>query len=521
MLFTTLGLWDRAAADYDRRLSLGVRSGSQILYEHALLKFYLGDDAGYREVCREMLQQHGRAGGNDLYRLIRACALSPEPAADSADLVRRAENLIASYYSPWNLAAAGLAHLRADHFELAVERLRDGIERGTNSPEGVHRIAYAPLAIALHRLGKAAEAQDALRQAEQALDGWTNEMAEGPVGTMPIDWHAWMECSSLCREAKQAVTGSAPPPDPRLQAVHDRALAIVMYGDQFTFMQAARSHVERQEWDLAAAQFGKVLDQLPPGFRASSQAMRMCVEMVQQPEVFDRLVAQRPGDTRLWYARGRVFASGRDWERAAADYTEAIGRLDEKAPPIARASRRLELSAIRLLAGDEAACRELCAAVVAEQAAFNEPFTAQMASRTCTLMRDAVDDASIAVRLAQLAVDADPSVAWYQWALGAALYRAGEDERAVQVLETSLDVHPAWVGRGQNYIVLAMACQRLGRHDAARDWLAQAKSWLDETNQRKDANQYGFATSDYLSDWLAALVLLPEAERVIDESSSP
>jgi serine/threonine protein kinase len=52
-LYTTLGLWDRAAADYDRSFQLATRYSAITFNEHATLKLYLGDDAAYRRICQE------------------------------------------------------------------------------------------------------------------------------------------------------------------------------------------------------------------------------------------------------------------------------------------------------------------------------------------------------------------------------------------------------------------------------------------------------------------------------------
>jgi len=60
-LYTTLGLWDRAADDYERRFRVDERATAQTWFEHALLRYYVGDDAGYRRACESLQQQHGRA----------------------------------------------------------------------------------------------------------------------------------------------------------------------------------------------------------------------------------------------------------------------------------------------------------------------------------------------------------------------------------------------------------------------------------------------------------------------------
>lgn len=90
-LYTHLGLWDRAAADYADRFRLANDVTPQIGYEHALLRFYVGDDAGYRAACQNLLRQHGRSteAPTQLY-VVRACLLAASPAGNTTDLVARA-----------------------------------------------------------------------------------------------------------------------------------------------------------------------------------------------------------------------------------------------------------------------------------------------------------------------------------------------------------------------------------------------------------------------------------------------
>jgi tetratricopeptide (TPR) repeat protein len=99
--------------------------------------------------------------------------------------------------------------------------------------------------------------------------------------------------------------------------------------------------------------------------------------------------------------------------------------------------------------------------------------------------------------------------------LGCGPIPGGDFEAALKTGTKSLDVHPTWYGRGGNYIVPVKACQRLGRHDDALNWLEQARRRLEEFERRKEASKLGLAYSDYLTDWLKALALLQEAEATI------
>jgi tetratricopeptide (TPR) repeat protein len=387
------------------------------------------------------------------------------------------------------------------------------------------------LALALHLQGKHSEAEEALRVVEQARDEWLQTMLEGLYGAMPFNWWDWIEFNVLHGEATTRITGSPPPTDARMRALYARGLAAITYGDLFTYMDTGREQTDRRAWDLAAANFVKVLDQLPAGFRAASQEMRFCVEMVQQREVFARLVELRPGDRRLWYARGRVYASGRQWAEAVADYKESLkllkqdlarsGTTNETGPTIGRAVTMQELAALHLLAGDQAAYRDLCEAVIKELPELGDPVSSSCFSRACTLAPDTVTDWSIPLNLARQAVRGQPRVAWHLYALGLAQHRAAEHEEAIETLKRSLDARPGWMGRSQNHLVLALACHRLGRIAEARQWLDKANTARREADRIMATSKFGYAASDYLSDWLSTHVLLAEAENLLAGEYNP
>jgi hypothetical protein len=111
----------------------------------------------------------------------------------------------------------------------------------------------------------------------------------------------------------------------------------------------------------------------------------------------------------------------------------------------------------------------------------------------------------------------------------AALHILAGDEAGFDDLWTFVNAHQAEIDdpvaaqlcRGQNYAALALASHRLGRHEEAREYLAQAKSWLTETNQAIAKNKFGYAASDYLTDWLSALVLIREAEQLLAHQGTP
>jgi tetratricopeptide (TPR) repeat protein len=87
-------------------------------------------------------------------------------------------------------------------------------------------------------------------------------------------------------------------------------------------------------------------------------------------------------------------------------------------------------------------------------------------------------DPSRAVKLATRALELAPTVGAYWNTLGAAQYRAGNWNGAIQALNKSLELRGG--GDVNDWFFLAMAHQRLGRNDQARKWYDEAVDWIEK-----------------------------------------
>jgi serine/threonine protein kinase/tetratricopeptide (TPR) repeat protein len=522
-LYLRLGLWDEAKRDYDERRRISAHSDARTLYEHAVLQLATGDDAGYRQTCQELLQQAESLDFN--YYLICASTISPDPGVDAAEITRRSEDRLTAQFSDLNSFLTWRAHLRAGNLARSQQRLEWETPAPTETPGGVHRVSHAYRAILFQEQGKTAEAQAELATIERAIDEWTREMLDNGIGTLPVDWWGWLEAQIVVREAR-TLLGMSRQEDPRLAELRERSLAVIDRGDAKSIVTQAREQLQRQDWKAAAASFSQLLDHMPLTIRGSSPHMQYCLEMVQNPELFERLSVLRPNDSRLWLAKGRWLANQKRWAEAVADYHQALRCFGEHIAatgtkiPVRlqrhRANMLFELAMLLHLSDSAVEYQKLCASIEARQAESDDPFSFSCLSRALTLGESGLSDSSTTVHWGQIAADAQPDSAWNVFSLGVTQYRAGDFDAAEKSCEKSLEVHPTWYGRGVNYIVLAMACQRLDRHDDALKWLEQARGWLEDVERRKDASELGLANSDYLSDWLNALVLLPEAEAIIE-----
>jgi tetratricopeptide (TPR) repeat protein len=81
-------------------------------------------------------------------------------------------------------------------------------------------------------------------------------------------------------------------------------------------------------------------------------------------------------------------------------------------------------------------------------------------------------------KLAERLVELSPKHAPYWGALGAARYRAGDAKAAADALNTACQLGQG--GDAVLWFLLAMAHDRLGDKDRARDWFDRAARWTDE-----------------------------------------
>src|SRR5262249_1689497 len=123
------GLWEEAAADYDKAFAAQPPDNWHTWYFHACLRALTGDAAGYRPVCNRMRKKFAATPSldADLY-VARACILLPKGVADATELVERADKAVAG--TPRNqsyLYTLGTAHYRAGQYKQAIIRAYESI----------------------------------------------------------------------------------------------------------------------------------------------------------------------------------------------------------------------------------------------------------------------------------------------------------------------------------------------------------------------------------------------------------
>ena len=163
-----------------------------------------------------------------------------------------------------------------------------------------------------------------------------------------------------------------------------------------------------------------------------------------------------------------------------------------------------------MLREDRSGFRQWAQRVAELAAGSRDRFELFVAVRTCAMTPEPVVPAPRLVEWADEMVPDDPT-AWDLHALGAAYYRAGDFEKALETLRGSHGSSWDEVGKAQNWLVLAMGQHRLGRADEAR------QSWDEARRRIADATptDTGAPAVGGVPDWLGVQVLRMEAEALL------
>ncbi len=166
-----------------------------------------------------------------------------------------------------------------------------------------------------------------------------------------------------------------------------------------------------------------------------------------------------------------------------------------------------------LTANDMGAYRRSCATLLDLHSRLNDPKdTVALLVFACALAPDATAPREAIERLAQSAAtaktEADLRVPFLF--LGAATYRAGRFEAAVELLDAGMKAQQKG-GDPRDWLFLAMAHQHLGNTGEARRWLDKATAWIDSSKENEPKDNSLGARIDWRM-WLILQVLRREAE---------
>ena len=186
---------------------------------------------------------------------------------------------------------------------------------------------------------------------------------------------------------------------------------------------------------------------------------------------FDRALQLRTDIWWYWSGRADVHAQRQEWGRAASDYAHATSL----APP-EEFRAWLKQGTVQLELDHPAAYRDLCAKWLhrLEEEKY-APLTLEIVW-ACVAVPDAISDPGEVLHLAEKAAALDRKNGSARRVLGGALYRAGQYQPAIEHLNAAVrcgeeDTPEAW-------LLLAMAHQRAGHADTARQCLEKARGFL-------------------------------------------
>jgi Flp pilus assembly protein TadD len=200
------GLWQEAAAAFGRAAELAPDDISS-WFHHAALLLRNGDVEGYRRASAEMLRRFGKSANPEVASFTaRACALSADAGADPLYILNLAEHALNGTekhpgYRSFLLAHA-LALYRGGDVGGAARQVRSFAPKpAEKGGQGDDALAFAVLAMAHHRLGKAEQARAALTEAQAVLAKRMPDPGRGRP--FDEDWGEWLQGQFLVREAER------------------------------------------------------------------------------------------------------------------------------------------------------------------------------------------------------------------------------------------------------------------------------------------------------------------------------
>jgi superkiller protein 3 len=207
--FARQGKWRQAAADY-AQASQRSPNDPALWYDQAVARLAAQDRDGYRRVCAGMLERFANAKtpSASLW-VVHTCILGPEAVPDYRQVLRLGEQFKAKYRTNWYwLTRVGGAYYRAGRFEEAIQTSEAACQVHGSAGNAYD---WLFLALAHHRLGRAAEARRWLDKAGP----WIERASRGKIADSrtptPLAWNDRVALEALRREV-EALLGAGPAP---------------------------------------------------------------------------------------------------------------------------------------------------------------------------------------------------------------------------------------------------------------------------------------------------------------------
>jgi WD40 repeat protein/Flp pilus assembly protein TadD len=291
---------------------------------------------------------------------------------------------------------------------------------------------------------------------------------------------------------------------------------------RFKQLEAA-GEADADAWKRVAADYNRALEQGADGpdlWAGLGQTLLHLKDWTAAEARFTRAIQLKAPGWHVWKGRGDAYLGQRKWAEAVRDDTKAIeleggkyahlreqraqayAELGQWGAALADFDAAIEGTSdpvqvwraralLRLRAGDIAGYRTACAGLLQHFGATDDANTAARVARTLCLLAGEVPNRERAVKLARKAVEAEAANGFYRAALGAALARAGQPDKAIERLEEATKQDEKGDNVGWAKAHLAMVLHGLGRAREARQALEDAARWAgqQESNPERTWDQ--------------------------------
>lgn len=189
-------------------------------------------------------------------------------------------------------------------------------------------------------------------------------------------------------------------------------------------------------------------------------------------DMLSKLLESRPNERLLLLQRALTLANEKKWNEGAVDFTSLARSSDDR--PLEQAERYYQAALCCLAANDQSGYRHLCHEMLARLGHTDDPDVANRIAYTLTPGEHAIDDYNSLLRLSRLAMTRSDYAARL---VGASLYRSGQLDEVESQFKKACERIPQ---RAWDFFFLAMACQRLGKQELARDYLKKGNEWWND-----------------------------------------
>jgi WD40 repeat protein/tetratricopeptide (TPR) repeat protein len=197
-----LGHWPQAMADYARAVELWP-DNPQLWHAYALACLHRGDREAYQQVCTAALARFGKTTDKEVASDVARLAVLAPGVADPTHVLTLAREPLKGISLRFHRhrQTREAAHYRAGEFEQTIKQFQDST-KWTPARENLV-FDWLILAMAHHRLGQKAEAQQWLNKAVRWIDGAGQERNGNLTARAPLTHDEWLEVQVLRREAEE------------------------------------------------------------------------------------------------------------------------------------------------------------------------------------------------------------------------------------------------------------------------------------------------------------------------------